>query len=299
MQADRPREVLRALERAGAEHLTWLMRVHAALMFPGTSGPPKCCGEPAEECPECEELQGLERERVAMHVHARRLLGQSGGSIDPEAYQEFMAAVDSYGREARRCEAHFRRLLVETDPLTGLWNRQGMLRDLRREWTRVLRTGRPACIALADLDLFKQINDTYGHLAGDRVLCAAASLFRRRLRPYDMSYRYGGEEFLFCLPDTPLVVARRVLDRVRASMARNSVDLGDDLQVTVTCSMGIAEMAPGRSVQDCIEAADRALYEAKESGRNRICVAPAPVRDFPVRDAVASGLRSTLGNVRH
>jgi diguanylate cyclase len=296
VQPDKPREILRALERAGVEHLTWLMRVHAALMFPDTSCPPKCYGEPGGIYFDGEELQGLERARVAMHLHAGRLLASAGQGVDPESYRAFMAAVDAFGREARRCETHFRRLLIETDPLTGLWNRQGMMRDLRREWTRILRNGRPACIAMADLDYFKQINDVHGHVAGDRVLCATAAFFRRRLRPYDMTYRYGGEEFLFCLPDTPLSTARRVLDRVRSVMGRTPIEVGEGVTVTVTCSIGLAEMAPGRSVQDTIEAADRALYEAKESGRNRICTAPSPPGRPPQpRDAVATGLRPVFG----
>ena len=277
--AERSREVLRLLERAAVEHLAWLMRVHAALMFPerpgGGAAPP--APSPAN-CGDVEELQGLDRARGLMHARATELLAASeaGYRPAPAAYRAFMAAVEAYAREARRAETHFRRVQMETDPLTGVANRLGMMRELRREWTRVLRTGRPACIALADLDLFKQVNDLYGHPAGDRVLCATAAFFRRRLRPYDLVFRYGGEGFLFCLPDSPLPTARRVLDRVRGLLARQAIELDGGTALQVTCSIGVAELGPGRSVPEAVEAADRALYVAKEAGRNRVAVAPPP-----------------------
>jgi diguanylate cyclase (GGDEF)-like protein len=196
--------------------------------------------------------------------------------VPPEVYRAFMDAVDRYGREARRVEAHFRRCLVETDPLTGIHNRQGMMRDLRREWTRTLRTGRPCCVALADLDHFKVVNDTWGHAAGDRVLCAAARFFKRGLRPYDLLYRFGGEEFLFCLTDTDLDTAHNILDRLRGIMARLPVMLDCGTRITICCTIGVAQMSPAASVQETIAAADQALYRGKEHGRNR--VEPAPFR---------------------
>jgi diguanylate cyclase len=293
VQVEKTQEVLRLLERASVEHLAWLMRVHSALMFPGEVVPPSCAADtlPGELTAACgcdQEVEPMLRARGEMHGSAERVLAVAsrGGRVAPPVYRAFMAAVDRYAREVRRAECHFRRRLVETDPLTGVHNRQGMMRDLRREWTRSLRTGRPCCLAIADLDHFKVVNDTWGHAAGDRVLCLAARFFQHGLRPYDLVYRFGGEEFLFCLPDTDLETARNVLDRLRGRMARLPITLDCGTRITVSCSIGVAETSPRVSVQDTIVAADRALYVAKRSGRNRIevsalaegCLVPATAK---------------------
>ncbi|MCR6631205.1 MAG: GGDEF domain-containing protein [Magnetospirillum sp.] len=303
---DRTREVLRLFERAAGEHSSWLMRVHAALMFPGQSDIPPCGPDApvpllaAYACGDAEELAPLLRLRAFMHGRAAVLLERRrrGYPIAPDDYQEFMAAVEAYVREARRVEGQFRRVLVETDPLTGVHNRQGMMRSLRREWTRSLRTGDPVCVALADLDFFKRINDTWGHQAGDRVLCATARFFQRSLRPYDSVYRYGGEEFLFCLPNTDVETAAHVLDRLRRALARQPVLLEGGQQVAVTCSIGVAPMVPSGSVQEAVAAADRALYGAKDRGRDRVELAPPPAGLAPA-GLVASELRASRAAVRH
>lgn len=298
MRIDRTREVLRALERSSAETMAWLLRVHAGLIFPERrnealeappSGPDPCGEDPG--------LAALARLRDSMLARCRALLAEDGARS--ETYQAFVAAVEAHSREARRLEALFRRQLMETDPLTGIHNRQGMLREIRREWTRALRTGRPVCLALADLDFFKNVNDTWGHPAGDKVLCLAARFFVRRLRPYDIVFRYGGEEFLFCLPDTDAETARRVLDRLRGLMARVPVALDCGSRVAVTCSIGVAQMVPGRSVHEALAAADRALYAAKETGRNRVAVAPPPAAAGVPGAAIAARLHPPRNAVRH
>jgi diguanylate cyclase (GGDEF)-like protein len=121
---------------------------------------------------------------------------------------------------------------------------------------------RQLCVAIADLDHFKNYNDTYGHPAGDALLRELADSWRRRVRPYDLLVRWGGEEFAIALPDCPVEVAVEVLERLRAS-----VPLGQ------TVSIGVAERGSEESVESLMSRADRALYDAKESGRNRICVA--------------------------
>jgi diguanylate cyclase len=306
VQVEKTREIVRLFERGAAEHLAWLMRVHSALMFPEAPGVPPCAPDAPLTvlagcvCGQGEELAPLLRLRAQMHAQAQELLGKAARDrrVDPGDYQAFMAAVDAYSREARRVENHFRRLLVETDPLTGVHNRQGMMRDLRREWTRALRTGQPICVAIADLDHFKSVNDTWGHAAGDKVLCAAARFFQRRLRPYDAVYRYGGEEFLFSLPNTDAETAGHVLDRLRKTLARMPVVLDCGTRVPVTCSIGVAQMVPGRSVQEAVAAADKALYAAKNSGRNRVVLANAgePALEG---EAIAARLHPIRGAVRH
>lgn len=303
---EKTREVLRLFDRAATEHVAWLMQVHAALMFPGAPQMPPCAPDAplsllaACACGHAEELAPLLRLRADMHGGALRMLDKlhRQGRVEPDDYRGFMAAVDAYSHEARRVECHFRRMLVETDPLTGVHNRQGMGRDLRREWTRALRTGQPLCVALADLDLFKRINDTWGHGTGDRVLCAVARLFQRRLRPYDSVYRFGGEEFLFCLPGTDAATASQVLDRLRQVVSRLTVTAECGARVPVTVSIGVAQMVPGRSVQEAVAAADRALYAAKDAGRNRVELAPDDP-SAPAAGIIAAQVHGLRGAVRH
>lgn len=307
MQLEKTREILKLFERAAADHGAWLMQVHAALMFPHAAPIPPCAPDSplvvlmASTCGCADELAPFLELRGAMRAQAEAMLDKlrRHGRVDPDDYQRFAVAVDTYNREARRVENHFRRLLVETDPLTGVLNRQGMMRDLRREWTRAFRTGQPICVALADLDFFKRVNDTWGHGAGDKVLCAAARFFQRRLRPYDTVYRYGGEEFLFCLPNTDAVSAAHALDRLRRTLARLPVTLDCGARVPVTVSIGVAQMVPGRSVAEAVAAADRALYAAKEAGRNRVELAPEP-DPTPSPEIIAARLHPAVRSlVRH
>lgn len=306
MTVDRAREILKVLERLSVEHLGWLMRVHAALIFPGRCPAPpippplplrQLChflGDQADVIRPLACLCDLMR-KEAEEVLAR---ADAEGRVDQRAYEAFMDAVDSYVREARRIESQFHRQLAETDPLTGIHNRRGMVREIRREWTRAQRTGRPVCIAIADLDFFKLVNDRHGHAAGDKVLSTAARFFVRRLRPYDRVFRYGGEEFLFCLPDTDASTAGAILDRLRSLMARLPVTLEDGAKLAVTCSIGVAQMVPGRSVHEAIAAADEALYVAKNTGRNRVVVAPTTAARATPRPTNL-GLEGLKGVMRH
>jgi diguanylate cyclase (GGDEF)-like protein len=142
---------------------------------------------------------------------------------------------------------------------------------------------RPA-LAIADLDHFKRINDGYGHVTGDRVLFSAASCMLGQLRPYDTVFRFGGEEFLFCLPSADAAVGQAILNRLRQALAASPVTFDGADHITVTVSVGLAEITADATVGEVIERADEALYAAKRQGRNRVVVwrpiAPAvqPVR---------------------
>ena len=173
---------------------------------------------------------------------------------------------------------HFR---ATHDPLTGLWNRAAILESLDRELPRAYREGRPLGILLADLDHFKKINDTYGHLAGDEVLREAARRMLSAVRSYDLVGRYGGEEFLLLLSGCD---SANILDRaehLRATIASQPVQAPEgSLQVTVSVgavsSSGIRDLGA-----ECfLRAADQALYRAKSSGRNRVeIVSPEALRE--------------------
>jgi diguanylate cyclase (GGDEF)-like protein len=137
---------------------------------------------------------------------------------------------------------------------------------------RAVRTSTPLAVALLDLDRFKQINDTYGHLLGDEVLRQIAATMTDNLRDYDLAGRFGGEEFVVLLPQTRAVDALRIAERVRAQIARLPVYAGEAERVPVTASIGVAALDAGscRELRELLAAADAALYRAKASGRDQV-----------------------------
>lgn len=157
------------------------------------------------------------------------------------------------------------------DPLTWVWNRYAILDILNRELDRAHRAGAPVSVAMADLDHFKHINDSCGHLAGDAVLREAARRMQDSVRTYDAVGRYGGEEFLLVLPGLERDAAVQMTDRLRRVVCGAPVATGTG-PVSVTVSVGMSTLVPGARTraETLIEAADRALYRAKERGRNRV-----------------------------
>jgi len=208
-----------------------------------------------------------------IHDHARMLAlsVQNGGRAVPTAeYDALMAKVNAFDAMAGRIRGAFQKAVSELDPLTGLHNRQVMAIELDVEHERAQRTGQPLCLALTDIDKFKLVNDTYGHAAGDTVLATVASRFLSHLRPYDTIYRYGGEEFLVCLPNANLGTANSVLERLRTGLEEEQIELDDGRKITVTSSFGLAKVEGDMPLKQILERADQALYTAKQRGRNQV-----------------------------
>ncbi|MEE8117973.1 MAG: GGDEF domain-containing protein [Gammaproteobacteria bacterium] len=155
------------------------------------------------------------------------------------------------------------------DGLTELHNRRWLDEMLPRLLERQNSQNKPTCIAMVDVDHFKQFNDQHGHLVGDAVLQVVARLLEKNVRPGDMVARYGGEEFSMLLPDTELVTAKAVANRVRESIAGESIQI-DDKTLSVTASFGLAQAKPEESMEELVSRADGALYRAKHAGRNRV-----------------------------
>ena len=157
-----------------------------------------------------------------------------------------------------------------TDTLTGLYNRRGFLELGRREVERAMRFGHPLTALMFDIDLFKQINDLYGHLTGDRVLMGVTSRCAQELRQIDLLGRYGGDEFIVLLPETSLENARFVAERLRLKVAQMNLRANNrPLQLSI--SIGVAALdGDCKTLEDLVEKADHALYQAKEAGRNRV-----------------------------
>lgn len=153
------------------------------------------------------------------------------------------------------------------DALTGLHNRRFLDEQLPYELARARRLQLPLCIALGDIDHFKQLNDTYGHQAGDAVLRALRELFTQMVRDSDLVCRWGGEEILIVMPDVSAEVALARIERLREALAARTIGFGNH-QLRVTISFGISAQQDGASADEIIGAADMALYEAKAAGRN-------------------------------
>jgi diguanylate cyclase (GGDEF)-like protein len=172
----------------------------------------------------------------------------------------------------RQKVGEFYRQLSLSDGLTGLYNRAWLNEMLPKLVARAVHDGRPLSLVMIDLDHFKRFNDTHGHMAGDGALAATAGVLRNALRPSDFVVRYGGEEMMALLPDTPqdlaVMVAERLCERLRGAVVFS------DMRVAlphVTGSFGVACLAPGSDGDALMAAADAALYRAKERGRNRVC----------------------------
>jgi diguanylate cyclase (GGDEF)-like protein len=177
------------------------------------------------------------------------------------------------------------------DALTGCFNRRHSLAVLDSEFRRTRRSHGSFSLVMMDLDHFKKINDRFGHLCGDAVLAHVGQRMHAVLRGSDTKCRYGGEEFLVLLPDTPLSGARRVAEMLRKDLEQRPVRWNDQTLV-VTASFGIAEMVPGEDTANTIIArADAALYHAKQNGRNCVRSSKAAGLRYPV----VSQARSSIG----
>ena len=163
------------------------------------------------------------------------------------------------------------RIQATHDPLTGVWNRAAILENLDRELARAQREQRPLSVILVDLDNFKTINDTHGHLVGDKVLIEASRRMRACLRQYDSLGRYGGEEFLMVLPGSDSSNALSEANRIKIAVGEERYPVSD-LSLTVTCSQGVTTWTPAAQgdIESLLKAADGGMYLAKYSGRNRV-----------------------------
>jgi diguanylate cyclase (GGDEF)-like protein len=191
-----------------------------------------------------------------------------------ELQEELIAARDALKEQATH------------DPLTGLWNHGATIDILRNELSREERQGAPLTVTMADLDHFKRVNDTYGHLAGDEVLREVARRLRAAVRTYDSVGRYGGEEFLVVSPGCKSSAGINQAERLRQIVSGKPVSI-QDTAIAVTVSLGVAtvSMETRGSVEQLLGAADGALYRAKQGGRNRVEVAsvvPCPRSDEPL-----------------
>ncbi len=286
---DQPTEILRALrqlEEAASAHAEWLKDWHLYVL--GRLGPDAApeASPPAFDfidrfdtlrasvlgkSPEFAEFgKRLKRTREQAQRITRSV--ETDGRLPPADYDALIGEVHEFNGLVRHLQNDSWNRLANIDPLTGLGNRHAMTRKLTVERERQARNQQPCCVALVDLDNFKEINDTHGHAAGDTVLRSLASLLAASIRPYDEVFRYGGDEFVVCLPNADTRGAWAIVERLRLRIARWSIPVRGEDRVQMTVSVGVAPLTGERSVDAALDAADQALYAAKRAGRNRVHV---------------------------
>jgi diguanylate cyclase (GGDEF)-like protein len=185
----------------------------------------------------------------------------------------FLSALYEYSREqsyqhALELSDKYQKL-AHLDPLTQLSNRRDAMRILKEEQARLNRRKEPLSIILCDVDYFKKINDQYGHNAGDAVLKELAEIFTKNVREQDCVARWGGEEFLFILPQTIAESANVFAEKIQETLQNHLVNY-ENVKINVRISMGIEQFKKGQTIDDVIHNADKYLYQAKNSGRNQI-----------------------------
>ncbi|MEY2977295.1 MAG: response regulator [Prochlorotrichaceae cyanobacterium] len=161
---------------------------------------------------------------------------------------------------------------MQTDPLTGLFNRASFITEFERHADLAARTGMPLSLGFLDLDRFKNVNDTYGHKVGDEVLLGLSKLLTQRLRKIDVVARWGGEEFIILFPNTSAYRAETAIQKLQNILRQETFGTPEHPLIKVTFSCGVVEVNPDEKLTHAVERADGLLYQAKESGRDRICL---------------------------
>jgi diguanylate cyclase (GGDEF)-like protein len=213
-------------------------------------------------------------EHQRMHQHAATLLNAMTNQVPVslQDYERFDSSLRRMRLEVMTLKHDLEDALYNLDPLTGAASRIGMLTKLREEQELVKRKVHSCCLAMMDLDHFKNVNDTHGHAVGDRVLVGFARYVMAHLRPYDKFFRYGGEEFLLCATDTDLALGQGMIERLRAEISSVPYEDNGKGSIHVSASVGITLLDPDVSVEESIDRADKALYLAKSGGRDRLVV---------------------------
>lgn len=278
------------LGRVLDEHLRWIGHWHRAVFYRfGEAG--DCTTAPAtfaawvaavrrDELAHQPAVEKLVSTHDQMHRQAKLVLLKAAAGDTPTAaeYEAVIGRFEEFCALVRRLERAFAAAASGLDPLTGLRTRRGMTEALEREMNRFRRAGQPFCVALCDLDKFKSVNDTYGHDAGDRVIAAFAAVISRGIRSFDEAFRMGGEEFLVCLKETTRGEAYRVIERLRLDLAETVVAIGEGRELRVTASFGLVQAELDTPVEEMVVRADKALYQAKDAGRNRVICYGAEAR---------------------
>ena len=218
-------------------------------------------------------------ERLVRISDGYHLLTRNHSNNLAEQYDRQLRRLEKLARISDRYQNSLRELsealkdAALRDPLTGLGNRRFLMERIKEESERASRKEVPYSLVILDVDHFKSINDQFGHEAGDTALSRIAHAIQDAIREYDLCGRWGGEEFLILLPETPLEFARQVTERVRQSIEELDFAFLEHGSPRITASLGLTLHHPGEAYSETLNRADSALLQAKSAGRNRIVTA--------------------------
>lgn len=212
----------------------------------------------------------LGAEHLELHKITTKLLLtiNTGSTVQPHDYDTFANTLEKMRLELFVLQRELSELFYNRDALTGAINRINMLPMLREQLELVKRNVQSCSIAMMDFDYFKEVNDQYGHTAGDYILAGISRYILEKIRPYDKFFRVGGEEFLICFQNANTAMAHEMVERLRTGIQELNINISEDKNISMTVSFGISAIDPALTVEKAIENADRALYKAKEAGRN-------------------------------
>ena len=285
-----PVDTLRALGELGTaltNHNIWTKAIHRTLICGSKPESKNLCPSAHHLCQfgqwyygnvdnslkEMELFPVIGELHVSLHDKARYLLEikMEHRDITQPLYDDFINTVHSFRMAIQDLELDLISKVCSLDQLTGVWNRYSMHHKLAHEHERQRRHGNPCVIALLDFDHFKSINDRYGHLAGDEVLKTSMQFIIENIRSNDIIFRYGGEEFLLVLPESNIIEATELMDRIRIGLKQLAVPFKDQ-EIHFTVSIGLAAMSADVDVHDTVELADHAMFNAKMAGRDCVQV---------------------------
>ncbi len=287
MPRDEMAAVIAALDQAMYRHEQWVSSVYSSLICRLQPDERDLSDNPHRRCPFGQWYYAQHDPNLSQHpgfiaiapeheqlhrLGAHMLItSRANEPIPVRDYDSFANAVTRMRAEMIDLRNELDDAIANLDPLTGAASRTGLLAKLRAQQEIVKRELHSCTITMMDLDLFKNINDEYGHQAGDLVLTHTVRYVINHLRPYDELFRYGGEEFLLCAPGTELDKGHDMIERLREGLAAASIEVSEGRVLRVTASFGLTLLDPQLPVEESVARADQALYQAKTGGRNQTC----------------------------
>ena len=243
-------------------------------------------------------MNGLELTKIIRHRYNADVIIMTGYSLDytieeamargasdliikPIRLEDLLLRINVVLKNCSEKKENCRKLeeltkLTIRDDLTGLFNSRQFYSHIAQEVDRSNRYFRPLSLILMDIDNFKSLNDTYGHLSGDRVLSSTGDIIKAAIRKQDTAYRYAGDEFTIILPETEIEKALAVAERVRQAIESETHVLSNPRALKVTVSIGVVEHLTDEEIKSFVHRADSAMYVSKRNGRNKISMLPAP-----------------------
>ncbi|MCW9032010.1 MAG: diguanylate cyclase [Gammaproteobacteria bacterium] len=275
---------IEVLERAVENHTKWLQSVHESIIC-GLPVDKEIIADNAHE--NCKlglwyyneesdvfrhhiEFVELEEPHRVMHDAARELLQVTQKQPALEDYRAFIQKQQSVIQQLLKLKDKLVGTFHSFDSLTGAVNRDAFNIIVVNEQARVKRENGCCCLALIDIDHFKDINDRYGHVAGDHVLRSFALMIKQYVRKSDTFCRYGGEEFVILLTETSLSDAFNLIESIRKTIMATEFEISEQLALKIQFSAGVSECKPGDKIENCLARADHNLYQAKQAGRNQV-----------------------------